>query len=472
MMNSFRLRLALLAILLTGSALLAFGVSAWWSIRDSRVQRLEHDLRAYSERETGRQRDPAGWRRAESRMAADLGLADGQHLLLLVRDGEGQVVYQSGPWPAALASGLAWPDPPQQDHRPPRPPPGEGRDEPSRVPRHAVAVSQYVSPWHLGLGRSGETSVAIGVDETTVAEEMAGIRHAFFLALPPVLLLVGLGSWWFAARALRPLAQLTATSRAISAQGLDQRLSESGADREFVELIKVFNAMLDRLERGFEHARRFSADAAHELKTPLAILQGQLERAIQGAEPGSPQQVELSGILDEVRRLSSISRKLLILAQADSGRLRLQKEVLDLGDMLKEWLDDARMLAPHLSIACEPTVGLQVLADPDMLRMVLHNLLSNAIKYNVPQGWIRLTVVANAQSVEIRVANASEGLADEERERIFDRFHRLDPARNRRTEGVGLGLSVAREIARAHQGDLTLAPSQTGQVTFVLRLPL
>ncbi len=471
MIRSFRLRLALLASLLTGLALLAFGLGAGWAIREMRLQRLDHELRAHAERETGRRRPPAGWARAEGQLAADLGLRDARHLLLLVRDGDGRELYRSPHWPASLDARLAFPAPPGQAPRGSPPPPAANGPDERAPPPPAATTSLRAPPWHLGLARSRSASVAIGVEQAHIAEEMAGVRRAFFLALPPVLLLVALGAWGFSARALRPLEKLTAASRAITAQGLDRRLSDAGEDREFVELIEVFNAMLGRLENGFQQARRFSADAAHELKTPLAILQGQLERAIQAAEPGSPQQAELSGILDEVRRLSSISRKLLLLAQADAGRLRPHKEAVDLSELLREWLEDARLLAPHLALEGGPPDGLRVLADPDLLRQVLHNLLSNAIKYNLPGGWIRLGAGLTAQGVEIRVANASAGLPEEDRERIFDRFHRLDPARGRKVEGVGLGLSVARELARAHGGDLSLAPGPPGQAEFVLQLP-
>lgn len=325
--------------------------------------------------------------------------------------------------------------------------------------------------WHIGLATTPRARVAVIADARFVDEEMRGIRNAFLGALPFALLLIGVGGWIFSARALRPLQKLTAATRRVTAQGLAQRIPVQDEDSEFIELIEVYNRMLERLERSFHQAHRFSADAAHELKTPLAILQGQLERAIAGCEAGSPLQVELSGILDEVRRLSTISRKLLLLAQADAGHMAIQREDFDLSHALEELLEDARMLAPKIKITGEIEPGLIVPADGSLLRQILHNLISNAIKYNVPDGWIRISARGWPRLVEVIVANASAGIPPGERSRVFERFYRADPSRGRQIEGVGLGLSVSREIARAHGGDITLKADSDGVVQFVLSLP-
>ncbi len=228
--------------------------------------------------------------------------------------------------------------------------------------------------------------------------------------------------------------------------------------------------MLERLERSFLQASRFSADAAHELKTPLAILQGQIEQAMAQCEAGSPVQARLTGILDEVQRLGTISRKLLLLSLADAGRLRLHIIPFDLSQALEDLVEDAQMLAPELEVSGSIAPGLTVGADAALLRQVLHNLLGNAIKYNLPNGWIRITTARQNGRVEISIANASTGIPAADHERIFERFYRADPSHNRQVEGVGLGLSLSREITRAHGGDLTLAKSADGEVRFVVNL--
>ena len=280
-----------------------------------------------------------------------------------------------------------------------------------------------------------------------------------------------MGAWVISGSALRPIRKLTAAAQRVTATGLDQRIAAGGEDREFGQLVDVFNGMLERLQRSFEQAYRFSGDAAHELKTPLAILQGQVEHAINSAEPGSAVQEALTGILDEVRRLSTISRKLLLLSQADAGKLNVYREPFALSEALAGLAEDARMLAPHLKVTADIPPDITISADSSLLKQVLHNLISNAIKYNLEDGWIRITLSAPAAQVKVALGNASLGIPPREQERIFERFYRADAARNRRVEGVGLGLTLAREIARAHGGDLSCAVGNDGSVDFVLTLP-
>jgi signal transduction histidine kinase len=267
------------------------------------------------------------------------------------------------------------------------------------------------------------------------------------------------------------IQRLTATIRRVTAQGLDQRIPTGPEDRDFAGLIAVFNEMLERLERSFKQASRFSADAAHELRTPLTILQGQIERAMNQAEAGSPMQTTLGGILDEVRRLSSISRKLLLLSQADAGRLRLQRTCVDLSAELDGLVEDARMMAPGLAISGEITPGIKVEADSELFRQVLVNLISNALKYNVDNGWLKVVAIQTHEQTSIVIGNAAKDIPIEARDKIFERFYRVDSARNRKIDGTGLGLSLSREIVRAHGGELSLLNSANSKVEFLVTLP-
>jgi signal transduction histidine kinase len=328
--------------------------------------------------------------------------------------------------------------------------------------------------WHVGLSVTDGARIAVAVDPRFIDANLRDVRNAYFAAVPLTLLLIGGVGWSFSGRALRPLRQLSAAARGVTMASMNQRLDIHGSDQEFGELIKVFNLMLARLERSFQQAQRFSADAAHELKTPLAILQGQLERAIAAADDHPALQIELSTILDEVRRLSTISRKLLLLSQADAGRMNLFKEPLDLSALVQDLAEDTRMLAPGLRLDFAVQPGLHMQGDPGLLRQLLHNLVSNAVKYNVADGWLQITAHGPGSAnglLRVRVSNASKGIPPADRERIFERFHRADAAHNRRIEGVGLGLSLSREIARAHGGDLRLDPARPGEVAFSLTLP-
>jgi signal transduction histidine kinase len=145
---------------------------------------------------------------------------------------------------------------------------------------------------------------------------------------------------------------------------------------------------------------------------------------------------------------------------------------VDLSGLLIEMLEDIELLAPHLEIQTEIVNGLCVQGDRDLLIQVLQNLISNAIKYNLPNGWIRIDAHHQGATVSITISNCSKEISLSDQKRIFDRFHRGDPARTRKVEGIGLGLSLAREIARAHAGDLTLDPTLSGQTAFTLTLPV
>ena len=518
--RSFRLRLAVSSALLAGVALAGFAGIAWLQLRDAKIGGLDREIRDQAERELSRPWPAEHWTRHERQMGRAFGAQARQQSLLLMEDAGGEV-FRSAHWPQDLnPETLPWPSqaerreseppadtgpPPAEADRPrqagepadleppddtpppppfpppfpngrppPFPPPGDFPPPPRQRPlKFAVeTVDAGNRRWRFGLATApGGEKLAIAVDLTVLDADMAELRKAFLLATPLALGFIGLGAWFLSGRALSPVRRLSATMAGVTAKGLDQRIALGQEDQEFRQLIQVFNTMLERLERGFLQASRFSADAAHELKTPLAILQGQIEQAMGQCEAGSPVQARLGSILDEVQRLGTISRKLLLLSLADAGRLRLRVARFDLSAALEDLVEDAQMLAPGLDVSGAIAPGLTIEADAELFRQVLHNLLSNAIKYNRPHGWIRIGAARLPGRVEITVANASAGIPAADRERIFERFYRADPAHGRQIEGVGLGLSLSREIARAHGGDLTLAGAAEGEARFVVVLP-
>jgi signal transduction histidine kinase len=266
---------------------------------------------------------------------------------------------------------------------------------------------------------------------------------------------------------------LAGAAEGITARGLDQRMPAQHDDPEFHRLATVLNAMLDRLERSFQQAVRFSADASHELKTPLTVLQGELEQALQEMPPGSATQETLSRLLGEVQRLKAITRKLLLLSLADAGKLTLHVEPVDLSQAVEALCEDCQILAPHLRIKKRIQPAQWVKADADLLNQVLQNLATNAIKYNQENGWVQFHLVGGGTAIQLAIANSGPGIRPEDRDKVFDRFYRGDKSRDRQVDGVGLGLSLAREIVRAHKGDLLLAPAAVDNATtFLMTLPL
>lgn len=479
---SFRFRIALLSATLAGSALVGFGAVSWLQIYNANISRLDAEIFNHLMRAT---RSPIEhrWQDYGDSLTYAFSRNAKTPIAVLVLDPNDNILYQSNSLPAdkevnrllvqRLESAPMPPPPPVElpflsfKHPPILVPP-------FILPRPGIAVTEHTATetWRIGAARFPDVQVAIAVSLQAVNQDMAAIRNIFVVSIPGVLMLVAGGAWFISGRALRPIRQLTEVIQQVTVKGLDQRIPKSTIDIEFAELIRVFNQMLERLERSFTQASRFSGDAAHELKTPLTILQGELERTLQEVEPGSKVQQRLSNLLDEVGRLNGITRKLLLLSLADAGKISLYLVELDMSQLLIEMVEDVELLAPHLSVQTDISEGLRLMGDRDLLVQVLQNLFSNAIKYNIADGWIKIRAHQTQRIIHVTIANASKDILQSDRDRIFDRFYRGDPARTRKIEGLGLGLSLAREIARAHGGDLILNSTSSGETAFTLTLPI
>ncbi|WP_082065306.1 sensor histidine kinase [Aliterella atlantica] len=463
-MRSFRTRLALASAVLAGSALVGFGMTSWWLIYQAQVSRLDEAIANQLIRASRPRRHFPPSPRI-------FGIDEDTPIAVLVNDLDGNTVYKSANWSSELKVGgllLSATEPKQDANIPP-----VDNASPNRLPPAPRFVTQRTSTatWRVGVASFPSNRIAIAVNLETIDGEMAVIRNIFLISIFIVLFLIAGGAWWLSGNALRPIGQLTEEIKQVTVKGLERRVPIGETDVEFVELIAVFNQMLESLQRSFKQASRFSGDAAHELKTPLAILQGELERTLQQAEPESQIQQSLSSLLDEVRRLSGIVRKLLLLSLADAGRMNLHRVEVNLSEILAQVEEDIELLAPHLKVQTEIAERLRVLGDRDLLTQVLQNLISNAIKYNLADGWIHIYARQQQATISISITNSSQGIIISDKERIFERFHRGDPARTRKVEGTGLGLSLSREIARAHGGDLILDSTSSERTTFTLKLP-
>ncbi len=497
-LRSFRLRIALFSAILAGSALVGFGVVAWRLIYVAKVSRLDAKLENQVKR-TIRPREQDWWSSFYASLPRELETEAATPILMLVLDEQGETLYplEFPPLEPAtlnlrpfllprvllpLSQSVPKGSLHEKEDKNDRPLDGTSVNgladnqlylslngvlpEPKLITQRTATGS-----WRVVAVSSARTQAAIAVSLDAIDQEMGLIRTIFVVAIPSTLLLVAGGAWVLSGRALHPVDRLTTAMRELTVAGLDQAVDLGATDIEFVELIQVFNQMLERLERSFRQASRFSADAAHELKTPLAILQGELEQAMHHAESGSEVQQNLGNLLDEVRRLSGIVRKLLLLSLADAGKMSLYSVEVNLSEMLAVIVEDMELLAPSLAVQANIDRHLWVRGDRDLLAQVLQNLISNAIKYNLPEGWIKIYTQRCQNTVRVTIANASNPIPEGDRDRIFDRFYRGDPARTRKVEGIGLGLSLSREIARAHNGDLTLDATPVGQTALTLTLP-
>ena len=325
---SFRVRIALLSATITGASLIAFSFVFWWLIYNAYSGRLDAELKNKLLQTNHLQEQPS-LEVYETQLTRDF---KDTPIKIWVLDRDGYTRYQSingSDLNLQVSNFPDFPHPPRPPHPPDFPndfgfPDDLGFPHPPRPPRNPLPpippqlkIITRRSPtglWRVGLVSFPDQKVAIAVNLSIIDQEMASVRNGFLVSIPILLLLIAGGSWALSGSALHSIQKLTNIIQQVTARGLDQRIPLNTTDIEFVELIQVFNQMLERLERSFKQASRFSGDAAHELKTPLAILQGELEQMLQKAETESSAQQALSHLLDEVRRLGGTTRKLLLLS--------------------------------------------------------------------------------------------------------------------------------------------------------------
>ena len=463
LIQTFRWRVLLLA----AATVLASLLGLMWVGRERILaheqvrldERLCMEARRFAEPQSVRDGRSA-WGRLGNDLGQKLRVDPDAELRLQALDGQGQAWLRSpGNWPAVPVDRLPWR--------------AEAGASGQPDPRGDCALADWMEAarrWRVARVRSAQGQSLLAADQAALSRDLlADLEQAAWLLLPLALALATLSAWVLANLAVRPLHRLRAAMQGLTPQALDVRLSTAGEDREFQVLIEAYNTMLDRLALSFRQASRFSADAAHELRTPLTILQGKLEQAIARSE-GRELQAELVLIQDEVVRLAGITRKLLLLSQADAGMLPLQRDPVDLSGLLGDLMTDAAMLDTGLRLSHKIAAGLTVQADVALLRQAFNNLLSNALKYALPGSWVHMEALRKEGSVCVRLGNRCSPLGPEARAGFFRRFYRVDSARSRQIDGSGLGLNLVREIVRAHGGEVTLEAGAQDEVWICLTL--
>ena len=310
-------------------------------------------------------------------------------------------------------------------------------------------------------------------DESDESDLGEVFRIIFWCGVPATLLALG-GGWWMMRRALAPVAALSRAAAGVNEHNLGERLPRTGNGDELDRLTEVFNAMTERLNQSFARIREFTLHASHELKTPLTVMHGELETALQDQALAAPQREQLESELDEVQRLAKIVDGLTLLTKADAGQIALARQPVRLDELLREACADAQSLARPQDIqvsvtACEE---LTVTGDRHRLRQLLLNLSDNAIKYNQRKGTVTLSLRRVAESAEVAITNTGPGIPAAILPRVFDPFFRADASHSQAVEGCGLGLSIARWIVSAHGGTIQIASQPNGLTTVTVRLPL
>jgi two-component system OmpR family sensor kinase len=280
------------------------------------------------------------------------------------------------------------------------------------------------------------------------------------------------GSSWLAKRAVRPVAEIIAQSREIGGGTIDRRISAYADSKEYRGLVEVLNTMLDRLEDAFQAQRRFTADASHELRSPLTALRGELELARRRKRSPDEYERTIDSALEEVERLSRITEDLLTLARSDAGVLVLRPESVDLGAAAQEVVARLQGAATmrDVQIQTESAGDTLLRGDPDLLKRLIWNLVGNAVKFTPRGGQVSVRVDHADEGVRLHVADTGPGIPPDQVEHIFDRFYQINPVRTggEADSGTGLGLAIARAIADLHSASIDVTNERTGALFTVV----
>jgi two-component system heavy metal sensor histidine kinase CusS len=325
----------------------------------------------------------------------------------------------------------------------------------------------------LPTGIPGEEplTAAVALDITPHMEFMATFRMLLWGAMAVAVGVMGLLGWVVARSGLRPLREVVSTIATVTGSRLTQRLNESGVPGELTDLVSAFNAMLGRLEDSFRCLSDFSSDIAHELRTPISNLMTQTDVALGRARSAEEYRAVLHSSLEEYERMARMIRDMLFLAKADNGMIAINAEPIDLANEVQELFEFYGALADESGVRLAVSGGGTLEGDKLMLRRALNNLISNALRHTSAGGVVSIRIhCPHHRMIELAVENTGEDIPQEHLPRLFDRFYRVDPSRQRNSEGAGLGLAITKSIVEAHGGSVAVE-SREGRTRFSVNLP-
>ncbi len=316
--------------------------------------------------------------------------------------------------------------------------------------------------------------VQLGTPTGEIYETLDAFRHYLLLLAPLVLLIAALGGNWLSHRALTPVDALTRTARTINVTNLSRRLETPGTGDELQRLSETLNEMLARIESSVQRITEFTADASHELRTPVALIRAEAEVALGRNRTDQEYRAALQHVLSESERMTQLLEQLLSLVRADAGSVTLHMAQFDIAALAEEAVKSWQKIAAAHGLEVRgiiPAQPVEFTGDRLAVRRVLDVLIDNAVKYSVAPAEVTVALDATAGRVVLRVRDHGPGLAAEEHTKIFERFYRVDKARSRQMGGAGLGLSIAQWITHQHHGTITVASTPGQGAEFSVNLP-
>jgi len=430
-----------------------------------------------------------GLSRAETSTAADVLISQANTLVSGIEDANGQVSFGPGDLPTETQQGVAVEAAIVAADGSITKSPGQAfsdstlagiaataRTKASPTPPFSVRDSRGVPRLVYALPLQTQGTAPVLIVSRSISELQSTLNQMIlFLAVLSVLVVAAgtLLAHRLAGNILEPVRRIASTARSLSQNELNRRVEVDVPPDELGELVETFNGMLARLEASFETLRRFTADASHELRSPLAVMRSELEGTLARARTPAEYQQVLRGLEAEVEHMSRMVDQLLMLARADAGALRPAETNLDVADFLHETAARWRPVADsrHVQVDVDAPDSGSVLADPDLLRRVMDNLIDNATRHTPEGTAVQLTGAPTAGGWNIDVRDHGPGVPAAARSVLFERFVRADTARARDTAGAGLGLALSRAIAESHGGSLQLLDQNGSGATFRLFLP-
>jgi len=444
---SVRTRLTLWHVATTGLLLAAFALGVFGFVRESLFSQIDSRLREGLD-------IISATARTDLSQLGEIELHN--HVLLFrVLDGDWPL-YVSGGWIAGDLDAAG-------------PPPDGGRWI-FESPRGGV---YNIKEENLVVGdKSLRIATAVQCEQTHRSVDRLGMTMA--VGVPLALVLILAGGYFLAGRVLRPVQLLTTRARAISADNLSERLAVPNPKDELGQLTAVLNDAFTRLEESFGRLKRFTHDAAHELRTPLAVIRSVGEVGLQGQNDVTGYRDVIGSMLEEVDRLGRLVDGLLTLARAESGRFSVSLRPESLADLVQDVVECLRVLAEEKkqSLTVDVVDESNAMIDRDTMRLALINLVANAIHYTQEGGEIRVSLRREAgRQLAIDIEDNGPGIPPEHRERIFERFYRIDNSRAQHVAGSGLGLAIARWAVEASHGRLGLMQKIGAGCLFRVVLP-